>query len=700
MISSIRCIVLLLFLLTGYLEADPTTPSMDASSPSVLTDDAIEEVVITSSYIHSSLDEITHPLHVVNGEWITEGATQSLGQALDHLLGVSSSDYGAAVGQPVIRGMLGNRVKVLHNGNIVRDVSSLGADHINDIDLSHVQHIEIVRGPASLFYTHGAIGGIINIVDNAIAKSNIEHPEVFVGGETQSVNDGNAGQLTYRGHWGGLNFSMAYSKVNLGNYDIPSGAVMPVLHDDDEHPDPVRNTLDNSDFEKSLQKGAISKTGSWGYVGISYANSDALYGIPFHVEEEKDHMDMESDDEDHGEERVFIGTDARITTIMGEYKWDSSWIKNVRYAFVDTHYTLAEEETAEISHQTTFQNDGQEFGSIWDMSTPKFKQKITINFTNEDISMIGDEIFIAPTRSSEITWGYYWSKDFPSIHIDGAVRHDRVTRKGMIDQQDFRSQHNNTSVALGLRRNITDHLTATLGVSLVERAPAAVELFINGPHLSTQRFERGHPHLHAERAHNVDLTVDVIVNDFFTTITFFNNEVDNYIYLMDEGPVDANIHPLFIPASYRQQNARLRGYEFELGQILHLAKGELTLSYGRDDVSGTFADGGYIPRLVAARNFYKVAYHYKQAGLKFLISLKDVGHQNKVASTENPTRGYEMLDIRFSKVFLLREDSVGMTLSVYGKNLLNEIARNHTSFVKDHLPLPGRNYGVKLNFKF
>ena len=131
----------------------------------------IEEVVVTSSLVDSN--KITNPLYVIDGEDIIDDATTSLGDAIDSYLGVSIADYGAAVGQPIIRGMSGPRVKILKNGMVNRDVSGLGVDHLNDIDLNDVQQIEIVKGPSSLLYANGTTGGIINVVDNAIATMDI-----------------------------------------------------------------------------------------------------------------------------------------------------------------------------------------------------------------------------------------------------------------------------------------------------------------------------------------------------------------------------------------------------------------------------------------------------------------------------------------------------------------------------------------------
>ena len=123
-----------------------------------------ETLVITSAFIDTA--EINNPLYVIDGDEIEDNATTSLGEAVDSYLGVSIADYGAAVGQPIIRGMSGPRVKILKNGMVNRDVSGLGADHLNDIDLNDLEQVEIIKGPSSLLYANGTSGGIINVVDN------------------------------------------------------------------------------------------------------------------------------------------------------------------------------------------------------------------------------------------------------------------------------------------------------------------------------------------------------------------------------------------------------------------------------------------------------------------------------------------------------------------------------------------------------
>ena len=108
--------------------------------------------------IDQDLDSINNPIHIISGNDVSNMATQSIGESIDNLLGVSSADYGAGVGHPVIRGMTGNRVKVMTNGRVNRDVSGIGVDHVVEVDLNNIQQIEVIRGPSSIFYSNGNHG--------------------------------------------------------------------------------------------------------------------------------------------------------------------------------------------------------------------------------------------------------------------------------------------------------------------------------------------------------------------------------------------------------------------------------------------------------------------------------------------------------------------------------------------------------------
>lgn len=703
----------------------------------------IEEVIVTSSLVDQTLSDIENPLHVVSGEDLSTNASQSLGESLDGLLGVSSSDYGSGVGQPIIRGMSGNRVKILNNGMVVRDVGGIGADHVNDVDLNNIQQIEIVRGPSSLLYANGTIGGIINIVDSTIAREDFTESELKLGLEAQSVNDGDSHNLSYQNNLGGLNFSLAYKDSQFDNFDVPTGAILHGEDHDDEHEDEHEEEvgfLSNSDFENNALRLGVSKAGDWGYFGVSVNSVESIYGIPFHGDEDGDeHEGEEHEDEHEGEdhedehgdehegERIFSTTDSEVVNVEGAYIVSNSWLKKVNYFIRDTDYSLTEQH-AEEEHEgeehgdedhaegpTMFSNESREYGAIFDLSNDDLLQKISLNFVDEDMSILGEEAFMNPTASEEMTLGYYLSKQVDSFHLDLGIRHDRTRRKGSISHEEEHDEHeeehhdeemdyfskdyNATSFAMSLSKDLNENFDLNVSAGMVERTPSAMELFMNGAHLATGRLEIGNTDLESERSTNFDATLSYEHEGIFGTVTLFKNDVANYIYLQDETAEvheehdDEDDHGGLIKANYLQQNAQFIGYELEMGTVLELGNGDLTLSFGRDSVAGEFRDDSNIPRMTPDRNIYGISYSENDLELK--LDLKDVGSQRDLGTNETVTSGFSMLNFNAVKTFTFGKKQTA-TVSFFAKNLLDEVARNHSSFVKDEVPLPGRNIGIKL----
>ncbi|MDB9734054.1 TonB-dependent receptor [Porticoccaceae bacterium] len=717
----------------------------------------LEEVIVTSSLIDQTLSDIENPLHVVSGDDISATASQSLGESLDGLLGVSSADYGSGVGQPIIRGMSGNRVKILNNGMIVRDVAGIGVDHVNDVDLNNIQQIEIVRGPSSLLYANGTIGGIINIVDNTIAREDFAESELKLGLEAQSVNDGDSHNLSYQNNLGGLNFSFAYKDSQFDNFDVPTGAILhdedhEDEHDEDEHEE--EGFLSNSDFENKALRLGVSKAGDWGYFGVSVNSVESIYGIPFHGDEhgdehgeehegeehEEDHEGEEHEGEEHeGEEhegeRIFSTTDSEVVNLEGAYIVSNSWLKKVNYFIRDTDYSLteqhAEEEHEGEEHEgeehgdedhaegpTVFSNESREYGAIFDLSNDDLLQKISLNFVDEDMSIVGEEAFMNPTVSEEMTLGYYLSKQVDSFHLDLGIRHDRTSRKGSVSHEEeheeehhdeheeeqhdeemdyFSKDYNATSFAMSLSKDLNENFDLNVSAGMVERTPSAMELFMNGAHLATGRLEIGNTDLESEQSTNFDATLSYENEGVFGTFTLFKNDVANYIYLQDETAEAHDEHDDdhggLIKANYLQQNAQFVGYELEMGTVFELGDGDLTLSFGRDSVSGEFRDDSNIPRMTPDRNIYAISYAKNSLELK--LDLKDVGSQRDIGTNETVTSGFNMLNFNVVKTFTFGKKQTA-TVSLFAKNLLDEVARNHSSFVKDEVPLPGRNLGIKV----
>ena len=724
------------------------------SSNLLSQDQNVEEIlVITSAIVDTS--EISNPVYVISGEDFLDGATTSLGDAIDSYLGVSIADFGAAVGQPIIRGMSGPRVKILKNGMVNRDVSGLGGDHLNDLDLNDIQQVEIVMGPSSLLYANGTSGGIINVVDDCISALNYELPELTVGYETQSVNDGSTENFNFKNNINGFNVNFGYKNIDFDNYDVPTGAILHEEdhedHDEEEHEENM-GFLNHSDYAAEATKFGISKVGDWGYVGFSVDNLESVYGIPFHGDEhgdehgddhDDDHGDEHGDEDEHdehGEERIFSTTDSESFTIKGSYNVNGDLVNKIDFTLRESDYTLTEAHAEEEGHDdheeeeehapTVFSNQATEYGAIFDISDNNVERKVAFNVVDEDNSIVGEEAFMNPANNEEFTIGYYMSRDLDLFNVDLGVRIDQIERSGSVTDEDhgdidnYNIDDTTNSFAVNIGRNLNDNLDISLGYASVERLPSVVELFMNGPHLATGRFEVGDPTLSSETSNNFDITLNYEKDDFYAYASFYITDVENYIALIDEeedhddhedehhdeededghhddddhgDDHDDHGHGNLIHANYMQEDAEFDGYEFEIGRTLDIGMGELKVSFGRDVVNAKFSDGHYVPRINPARNIYSLS--YKQNDIVFKLNLKDVDKQSDIGEGETVTKGYRMLDTRLTKTFNLRDKSE-LRVSIFGNNLLDEVARNHSSFVKNEVPLPGKNIGVKFNLTF
>ena len=768
-------------------------------------DDELTEEVVVSASLTGATAGLKDPVHVLDGKDLEAAGVQSLGEHIDSLLGVSTADFGAAAGQPIIRGLSGTRVKVLNNGTVIRDVSGLGPDHAIDASLTDLQQIEVVRGPSALMYSNGSSGGIVNIVDNAIPVIDLEGFSGMLGAEAQSVNDGEAADFAIRGNIGGLNLTYSFQDQDLDNYEVPKNAVLEIHDDhDEEHHDEdhgeeheehgAEGDLANSVYEATSHRLGLSTTGDWGYVGLSYTDNSTTYGIPFHVEppgghgghgghhddEHEEEHEGEDHHDEHGEERVAAETESETVTFRGSLNTSFGWLNSVDFVFKDTDYELSEGHM-EIGHDdehegeehegeehddhdehgpTVFSNESIELQVALDLSAGERVRRLVFNYAEEEMAIIGEEAFMAPVDSTETTVGLFTSDDLGFATLDLGLRFDRIERDGFIaemhhDDEEHHEEHEDEeheddhhddhhgeemvfepqsykedafSIAAMLTRDLNDYATVSLGLSSVSKTPSAIELFMNGEHLATNRYEVGDVTLDTERADGIDLTFSFERNGWYGRASVYHNRIDNYIYLRDEteeeheahmGDHDEDHHEEgdhdedhhgeehhdeehddhrgLMLAEYRQQDAEFTGYEIEVGTVIELPRGELQLSLSRDEVDAEFTNGEDVPRIVPARNMFSAQYTLDNFSARLLV--KDVEKQTSVAPGESVTDGFTLVDAFASMSFGL-SDSTELTLSAFARNLTDEAARNHASFVKNEVPIPGRNIGVRVQLNF
>jgi iron complex outermembrane receptor protein len=743
----------------------------------------LEEVVITSSFTHQVQGQNESSVAVIPGTDIAENFTQSLGEHLTTIAGVSSNNFGPAVGQPVIRGLSNNRVKVLQNNLVVRDVAGIGPDHPIDLDLGNIEQVEIVRGAAALLHSNGTTGGIINVVDNTIAKSDIEEPLFTLSAEQQTGNEGEGFSTAFKRNIGGFNVSYSFTGFDAQDYEVPNGAV---LHEGEEHDDHDQDhddhdedheedmdTLANSDFETKAHRFGISKTGEWGFLGASFQDISYTYGIPFHGEHadhdeeghgedhDDDHEGEEHDDDHEGEEhhdehegeRIVSQTDSEVFTIEGLLNVNNALLNSVQFSIRDTDYTLFEQH-AEGEHEgehedeheghseepTFFTNDSTEVQMIFNLGSAENPRRVVVNQVSEKVAVLGEEAFMEPAKSTETTIGAFGGFDVSGFDIDVGIRYDDIERKGTIremheeeeheeeeheeeghDEEEHHDEHEgfelepftfkdqSVSGVVTIGRSLTDSLSGSVNLGFVTRTPSAMELFMNGEHLAVARYEVGDANLKPEESNNIDFNLFYNDETWFASASIYRNTIDNYIYLRDESEEEHEEHEEeghdgeheehggLLLAEYMQADATFSGYEIEIGRRFNVAGGELEVRLHRDQVKADFSAGGNVPRITPSRNVF--AMDYSRGMTRAMVEVQDVGSQNAISSFETPTADYRLVNGRLSHSIDLGDGAM-LTISAFGRNLTNEIARSHTSFVKDEVPLAGRNIGIKASLSF
>ena len=746
----------------------------------------LEEVVITSSFTHQVQGQNESSVKVIPGTDITENFTQSLGEHLSTIAGVSSNNFGPAVGQPIIRGLSNNRVKVLQNNLVVRDVAGIGPDHPIDLDLGNIEQVEIVRGAAALLHSNGTNGGIINVVDNTIAKSDIEEPLFTLSAEQQTGNEGEGFTTAFKRNIGGFNLSYSFTGFDAQDYEVPSGAI---LHDDDhdeEHDDHDEDhdedhddheedmgTLANSDYETKAHRFGISTTGEWGFLGASYQDISYTYGIPFHGEHadhddeghgedhDDDHEGEEHDDDHESEEhhdepegeRIVSQTDSEVFTIEGLLNVNNALLNSVQFSIRDTDYTLFEQH-AEGDHEgehedeheghseepTFFTNDSTEVQMIFNLGSAENPRRVVLNQVSEKVAVLGDEAFMEPVKSTETTIGAFGGFGVSGFDIDVGIRYDDIERKGTNremheeeeheeeeheeeghDDEEHHDEHEgfelepftfkdqSVSGVVTIGKSLTDSLSGSVNMGFVTRTPSAMELFMNGEHLAVARYEVGDANLKPEESNNIDLNLFYNDETWFASASIYRNTIDNYIYLRDESEEEHEEHEEeghegeheehggLLLAEYMQADATFSGYEIEIGRRFNVAGGELEVRLHRDQVKADFSGGGNVPRITPSRNVF--AMDYSRGMTRAMMEIQDVGSQNAISSFETPTADYRLVNGRLSHSIDLGDGAM-LTISAFGRNLTNEIARSHTSFVKNDVPLAGRNIGIKASLSF
>ena len=627
----------------------------------------------------------------------------TIGDALADELGVYSNQYGSGSSRPVIRGQDGPRVKVLQHASETADVSSLSPDHAVTVDPILAKQIEIIRGPSTLLYSAGTVGGLVNVTDQKIPTS---MPEKGLEGTAGlRYNSGSDEKLASAGATVALGSQFALrvegSKREANDYIAPN-----YFHEHEGELEKERRV--GNTFAKGE---TVSVGGSWigerGFAGIAYTNRQDQYGLPGHSHEyeschpHEDHLHCDgSDNHGHTDEHDHSGHDHA----HDEHE-TGPWVdlKSERYDFrteilnpiagfekLRAHASYTDYQHDEIegdSVATTFKSKGYDARlEMVHQPIADWEGVVGVQYNQQKLDITGEESILEPTKTQK--WSVFGleHKQWNDFHFELGARIDQQK----IDIESNRKDYDDYAVSYSSAVNwmFAPNYKLSLVGSHQERLPLAQELYADGKHLATNTYERGNENLDVEKSNNLELGFHYDKDKFDYHVHVYHNWYDNYIYAQT-----ADRYENFRLVDYTQDKARFYGTEAEASYTINDV---YKMSVFGDYVRGKI-DNENAPRVPAGRLGTKVNANFSDTW-SGTAEYYHVFEQDRIASYETETEGYNMvnLGLAYNGQYMQGND-----YRVYFKanNLLDETIYSHTSFLST-IPQVGRNFTVGLDFSF
>ena len=659
-----------------------------------------EEVLVTG-ILGKAQKDTALPVNVLTGEQLRENAASTIGETLQNQIGVNTASFGPGVGQPVIRGQSANRVQVLQNGTGALDVSNTSQDHANTVEGLLAERIEVIRGPATLLYGNGAIGGVVNVLDNRIPET---VPEKLTGAFEYRFNNVNQGSTAVGVLDGGQgNFAWHIDGVIQDADETRIPGVANILDSEDSSV----GIIENSNSEKTNFTAGVSYITDRGFIGISVNELNNEYGLPPGAH---GHEEEEGAVEEEEEEEEIIRLDMQQTRIDVKAGYDlDGWVENIRASLTSNDYTHTELEGEEIG--TVFNNEGLELRVNAKHKSMNFADGLVgslgLQYVDRDFSAIGEEAFIPASNISSFGIYAVESVDVGAFTYEGGLRFD----KQKIDANVACNQsENSTTASLAGIWNFSEKANVMVSANRSQRAPSIEELYSNiaaigcNPtaalpnaedlvaHAATSRFELGNAQLNKETATNLEIAYRQHTGPIKGEVSVFINSIDDYIYLADVGELDETI-----VSRYLQEDARFIGVETQVElPVKQFATNEMHLNLFADYVEAEIDSGAYLPRIPPVRAGFELVSHADDWTIKLRSTY--VGSQDKISVNELSTDSYNRVDVFADyHVHYGRGD---LLLFAKAKNLTNEDIRNHTSFLKSFAPDAGRSIELGLRYTF
>ena len=638
-------------------------------------------ITVTADPAGDARSDIIRPVTILSRDHLQTRDLRNIGEALSQEPGVSASDYGSAVGRPIIRGLGGARVRILEDGIGTMDVSTVSPDHAVATEVLFADQIEIFRGASALLYGSGVSGGVVNIVNERIPEQMPDETGGDWYGHYNSVADDFTGALRLNAGMGHFAWHLEGMQRHAEDYSVPGFA--------QAHPQPgaKKGVVENSDVRTKNFSSGLSYIGERGFLGVAVSRFTNHYGVPgseemARIRQKQTRFDIKGV-LDH--------------PLPGWQKMKLRWGYN-NHAHKESSEDEDETQLINREWEGRFEMEHQPLGN--------WKGILGFQYRNRNFSSTGEEAFVPDAHMDSLGIFLLEKRNIGrwSIEMGGRFEHQWTERR----EDNLKIDHDIFSISAGTTWQFIEGYSLRGNVSHAVRAPTLEELYANGAHLATHSFEIGKTTLANEKTSGIDVSLDKQGENLDWTLNLFANQVSHFIFLQEldltgDGQPD-RVDTSGLPdqnglllLNYAQRNANFIGVEFETtAHLLNNYRNKLDLRLWTDYVRGRLSGGRYLPRMTPLR--FGGVLDYIRGPWHGRLDVMQVLKQTDTAPLETDTAGYTMLNIQLDYRFDWAK--LNCNLFMRGTNLLNEEARRHTSFLKDQAPMPGRSglAGIRINF--
>ena len=607
------------------------------------------------------------PLHkpevVFSGSKLRQNLSRTIAETMDYEPGVAQRTMGPAPARPVLRGLSGDRLLVLEDGERTGDLSASCADHAVAIEPMTTERIEVVRGPGTMLYGSNALGGVVNVVRGYVPSEQPQGRNGSFTWQAESVTGGLSAGLAFEQPLGPLAMRFDSSLRNAGEVATPRGPLV------------------NTDIRTGNGSLGVSLVRPWGHLGVSGSLYDSEYGIP-------------PDPEGGHPLGISILLERQHLESRAGFRAVSDRIRQL-----ELHHTFSRYQHGEFEANGSL---GLEFGLLTHHLASLARLNPVGPFDNgaagvwyeyRNYAAAGLN-FTPPTTEYAGAWFTYQELKRGDWAAKGAVRFDvrRVQPReerysnqvGRIQRRDF------AGLSGGLSAHFRPVEALTLGTTLMRtfRPPGLEELFSEGPHLAAYSYEVGNGALDSERGRGIELFADYRHTRGHLRLAVYHNDIDGFIFPRNTGMLSPRRADLFL---YRTVGERvdMRGAEIALDwDLWRSLKTTITAS----QVRGVLSDRGDepLPRLPPMQGRFSLT--GGRESLSGTVGLRLAAAQDRPGEFEEPTDGYAVLDL--SGQYLASWGGRLHAFSATLENATNAVYRRHLNRVKEILPEPGRNLRV------